>query len=96
MGSSFVIEWDDDKNRRLQAERGVSFEDVLEAIESGRILADEAHPNAESYGQQRILVVEIGGYACVVPYVQTGNRRFLKTIYRSHVYQKRYLSLRRL
>jgi uncharacterized DUF497 family protein len=95
MGSSFVIEWDDDKNRRLQAERGVSFEDVLEAIESGRILADEAHPNAESYGHQRILVVEIGGYACVVPYVQTGNRRLLKTIYRSRVYQKNYLSFRR-
>jgi hypothetical protein len=31
-------------------------------------------------GHQRILVVEIDGYACVVPYVQEGNKRFLKTI----------------
>jgi len=36
-------------------------------------------------------VVEIGGYACVVPYVRNGNQRFLKTIYRSRVYQKKYL-----
>jgi hypothetical protein len=35
--------------------------------------------------------VEISGYACVVPYVQEGNRRFLKTIYRSRIYQKKYL-----
>jgi uncharacterized DUF497 family protein len=84
------IEWDDDKNRRLQPERGIGFEDVLEAIESGRILADEAHPNPESYGHQRILIVEIDGYAGVVPYVQQGNKRFLQTIYRSRVYQKKY------
>jgi len=63
----------------------------LEAIASGRILADEAHPNPSRYGHQRILVVEIGGYACVVPYVWNGNQRFLKTIYRSRVYQKKYL-----
>ena len=53
-------------------------------------LPDEAH-HPSRYGHQRILVVEIGGYACVVPYVRTGNQRFLKTIYRSRVYQKKYL-----
>ena len=95
MAAPGVIEWDDDKNRRLQSERGIGFEDVLEAIESGRVLADEAHPNPESYGHQRILVVEIDGYACVVPYVQHGNKRFLKTIYRSRVYQKKDLGPRR-
>jgi hypothetical protein len=63
----------------------------LEAIASGSILADEAHPNPSRYGHQRILVVEISGYACVVPYVRTGNQWFLKTIYRSRVYQKKYL-----
>ena len=90
-----VIEWDDDKNRRLLAERGIGFEDVVEAIEGGRMLADEAHPRPQSYGHQRILVVEIGGYACVVPYVQVANRRFLKPIDRSRVYQKKYLSSQR-
>jgi uncharacterized DUF497 family protein len=85
------IEWDEEKNQRLLDERGIGFEDVLEAIESGRILADEAHPNPSRYGHQRLLIVEISGYACVVPYVQEGNRRFLKTIYRSRIYQKKYL-----
>lgn len=91
MNESARIEWDEEKNRRLLDERGIGFKDVLEAIESGRILADEVHPNPSRYGHQRILVVEISGYACVVPYVRKGNQRFLKTIYRSRVYQKKYL-----
>lgn len=91
MNESAGIEWDEEKNQRLLDDRGIGFEHVLEAIESGRILADEAHPNPSRYGHQRILVVEISGYACVVPYVRKGNQWFLKTIYRSRVYQKKYL-----
>ena len=73
MNESTGIEWDEEKNQRLLDERGIGFHDALEAIASGRILADEAHPNPSRYGHQRILVVEIGGYACVVPYVRTGH-----------------------
>nr|VFJ73589.1 MAG: hypothetical protein BECKFW1821C_GA0114237_10538 [Candidatus Kentron sp. FW] len=91
MNDGLVIEWDEKKNDVLLRERRICFQDVLEAIEDGRILEDSRHPNREKYHHQRILVVEIGGYACAVPYVRQGNRLFLKTIYRSRTHQKRYL-----
>ena len=61
----------------------MSFEDVESAIESGAIIGDFPHPNQERYPDQRVLVVEIDEYACIVPYIQEGNVRFLKTVYRS-------------
>ena len=77
------LEWSPEKNEVLKKERGLSFEDVETAIESGEIIGDFPHPNQERYPNQRVLVVEIDGYACVVPYIREGNVRYLKTIYRS-------------
>ena len=85
------IEWDSDKNASLLQERDICFEDVLLAIERGQLLADIQHPNQINYPHQRILVVEIEGYACVVPYVEDDEKLFLKTVYRSRIYQKKYL-----
>ena len=84
------ISWSEEKNRRLKAVRGLAFEDVVAAVENGRVLADIRHPNAER-GHQRILVVSIGGYACGVPYVRDGKNVFLKTIYRNRVFQRTYV-----
>jgi len=50
------ITWSEIKNAELENLRGLSFEMVLAAIDDGRILADEQHPNLENYGHQRILV----------------------------------------
>lgn len=77
-----VIEWDEDKNRVLKKERGLSFEQVEEAIEAGRVLDDVAHP-AEQFHHQRILIVEIERYPVMVPYVQEGDKLFLKTMFRN-------------
>ena len=86
------IEWDDAKNSILLNQRSVCFEDVLGAIEDGRVLGDEPHPTQTDYPRQRVLIVEIGGYVCVVPYVENETAVFFKTIYRSRVYTKKYLS----
>ncbi len=86
------IDWNEDKNILLLRERDLCFEDVVLAIEAGKVLADEAHPNQVDYAHQRVLVVEIAGYACVVPYVEDDEKLFLKTIYRSRVYQQKYLA----
>ncbi|HQF30859.1 MAG TPA: BrnT family toxin [Hyphomicrobiales bacterium] len=86
-----VILWDEEKNRRLIEERGLSFEAVEAALEDGRALDDRPHPNQEKYRNQRILVVEIDGYACVVPYVDNPDSWFLKTIYPSRKAQRIYL-----
>jgi uncharacterized DUF497 family protein len=76
-------EWDEAKTADLKRARGVSFEDVVEAMESGLVLADELHPSSARCPGQRVLVVQIAGYAHVVPYVPGDGRIFLKTIYPS-------------
>jgi uncharacterized DUF497 family protein len=40
-----------EKNQILIAERGISFEDVLFAIQSGDLLDDVAHPNSDKYSR---------------------------------------------
>ena len=77
------LEWSTGKNEVLKRERGLSFEDVETAVEHGDFIGDFPHPNQERYRNQRVLIVEIDNYACVVPYIKKGNVRFLKTIYRS-------------
>jgi hypothetical protein len=74
------ILWDTDKNALLLRERKACFEDVLLALERGALLDRLDHPNQERYPGQRILVVEINEYAYLVPYVETDEYLFLKTI----------------
>ena len=52
--------WSAEKNDLLKAERGLSFESIVVAIESGALLDILAHPNPEKYPRQRILVVAQG------------------------------------
>ena len=77
------LEWSEQKNAWLRRERGLSFEAVESAIESGGFLDDVPHPNQGKFPGQRMLVVRIGEQVCIVPYVDDGTRRFLKTIYPS-------------
>jgi len=86
------FEWDDIKNQKLLAERGLSFEMVVLALNDGRLLDDMTHPNTEKFAHQKIMVVEIDGYACGVPYIENADHLFLKTIYHSRAFQKKYLT----
>jgi hypothetical protein len=72
--------WSSAKNEVLQVQRGVSFEAVVVAIESGDLLDIVEHPNQARYPGQRILVVLISGYIHLVPYVEADDHLFLKTI----------------
>ncbi|QIX55652.1 toxin [Piscirickettsia salmonis] len=75
------IEWSEEKNKKLKAERGFSFEDVVAAISLGKLLDNRAHPNPE-YQHQNIAVVNIEGYAVMVPYVtkEDGTLFFLNSL----------------
>lgn len=75
-----MYEWSAEKDRLLQEERGVGFEDVVIAIDSGGLLAVKEHPNKERYPNQMLYVVRMKGYAYLVPFVREGERIFLKTI----------------
>lgn len=72
--------WATDKNAELFAERGVSFEQVVVAIEAGGLVDVVAHPNPSKYPNQRIMVVAWDGYGYLVPFVEAADHYFLKTI----------------
>lgn len=85
------FDWDEVKNDKLKAEREVSFEDVLIAINAGKLLDDVKHQNPKRYLAQRVLIVEIDDYAYLIPYVQDEAKIFLKTIIPSRKATKKYL-----
>jgi hypothetical protein len=47
-----IITWNAEKNARLKADRGISFEDVLFHILAGDVLDTVDHPNQQRYPGQ--------------------------------------------
>ncbi len=86
------VNWNSERNIRLKAERGVSFEEVLSAMSHGGLLDVQDHPNTGQYPNQRMLVVRIRGYAYLVPFVETETEVFLKTIIPSRKATRNYLT----
>jgi len=72
-------------------ERNVYFEQVVFCIENGILLDVIEHPNPDKYNKQKLYVVEIDNYAYIVPFVDQGDKRFLKTVFPSRKYTKIYL-----
>ena len=72
--------WSPEKNRLLQKTRGISFEEIIFHVEKGDVLDILEHPNQEKYSGQRIMVVNVEGYAYLVPFVEDDPEVFLKTI----------------
>jgi hypothetical protein len=58
----------------------VSFEQALKAISGDHLLDVIEHPNQERYLSQRIFVVKMNQYVYLVPFVETDQEIFLKTI----------------
>lgn len=85
--------WPPEKNDVLRQERGLTFEEVTVAIEAGRLLDVLAHPNPRKYPRQKVLVVDIASYACLVPFVEEDDHFFLKTIIPSRKATRDYISM---
>ena len=83
--------WNGEKNEILKSERGVSFEEAVFHIERGDLLDILEHPNQERYPGQRIFVVNFGGYAYLVPFVESESEAFLKTVIPSRKATDRYI-----
>ena len=86
--------WSSGKNETLKAERGVSFEEAVFHIDQGHLLDIMEHPNQRRYPGQRIFVVDIGGYAYLVPFVESESEIFLKTVIPSRKATETYLRRR--
>lgn len=83
--------WDDAKNVRLRAERGIGFEEIVFHVERGDLLDILDHPHPERYAGQRTLVVRRDDYAYLVPFVEDEHQVFLKTIIPSRKATRQYL-----
>jgi uncharacterized DUF497 family protein len=85
------FDWNDEKDEELRKNRGISFEDIVIHIENGNIIDVIEHPDKERYPNQKIVILDIDGYAYMVPYVTSGKTKFLKTIIPSRKATKKYL-----
>ncbi len=87
-----TIRYSLEKNELLKAERYISFEDIILALESGCLLDDIEHPNRAKYPNQNIFIilVQIKNYVYLVPYVEDEKSIFLKTIIPSRKMNKKY------
>jgi uncharacterized DUF497 family protein len=89
---AFSIRFNEEKNQLLKATRGISFEEIRDAIEAGDLLADIAHPS-QKYSHQRMYAVRIKQYVYAIPYVKDvkNGEVFLKTAYPSRSLTRDYL-----
>ncbi|ALO46702.1 toxin [Pseudohongiella spirulinae] len=86
-----IFSWDNEKNKWLIAERGVSFERIVFLIENNALIDLVRHPNSDKYPSQRMFIVEIDNYAWLVPFVESDHEIFLKTAIPSRKATKKYL-----
>lgn len=85
------IRWSPEKNLELMQTRGISFEEILSSIDQGGLLMTLEHPNPGKYPNQRIWVVKLREYAHLVPFVESEEEIFLKTIMPSRKATKQFL-----
>ena len=84
-------DWNDEKNDWLRQERDVTFEDIVFHLSQGGLRDTIEHPNQNQYPGQRIFIVNVEGYAYLVPFVENDEMVFLKTIIPSRKMTKQYL-----
>lgn len=85
-------DWNEGKNILLKSNRKIGFEDVIVAINEGRLLDKINHPNQEKYPGQKIFVIEIRDYVYLVPFVEDEEKVFLKTMIPSRKATRKYLT----
>jgi hypothetical protein len=75
----------------LKAERHISFEEIVLAIEADGLRDILKHPNPMKYARQFVFIVAVGEYAYLVPFVEEEDHYFLKTIIPSRKATRDYL-----
>ena len=84
-------DWDEEKNELLKQIRGVSFEQVVLAIEIGDLVDRVKHLNLARYPNQKVFLVKIEDYIYSVPYIEDNEKIFLKTIIPNSKATNKYL-----
>jgi hypothetical protein len=82
--------WDIEKNEKLKSERGVSFDEMLIAINNGYIIDIIEHPNNDKYPNQKLYIIKYNNYVYIVPIELTKSGLLMKTIFKSRKFNKIY------
>ena len=83
--------WNHEKNEALKIQRGISFEEIVLAIEADGLLDELRHTNPDKYPNQSILVIALEAYVYLAPYVEEPDYYFLKTVIPSKKATRDYL-----
>lgn len=87
-----IYDFSAEKNKQLIKERGISFEEIIAALDNDKLLDILEHPNIEKYPDQKIYVVDINDYVYLVPFVRKDKQEvFLRTVFPSRKLTKVYL-----
>ena len=88
----YSINFNEEKNQLLKESRKVCFDDVIDAVERGKLVGNIKHFNQRLYPSQFLFLVDIDTYIYVVPYVvdKKNETLHLKTVYPSRKYTKLY------
>jgi len=86
-----IFDWSDEKNAILKKERDLAFEEIVFHITHHDLLDIIQHPNQEKYPNQKMFVVNVENYVCLVPFVENDEIIFLKTIFPSRKMIQKYL-----
>ncbi|MDP3995013.1 MAG: toxin [bacterium] len=89
------FDWNKDKNQQLKIRHGICFDDIMPILKKQENILDVIpHPNQEKYPNQKMVIVEVLGYAYLVPCVKNDEKIFLKTIIPSRKATKKYITRR--
>lgn len=83
--------WNHDKNEELKTGRGISFEEIVLAVEADGLLDIVRHPNVGKYPKQLVFIVALDGYVYLVPFIEDADYYFLKTVIPSRKATRDYL-----
>jgi uncharacterized DUF497 family protein len=82
------IIWDEDKNDKLNADRGISLDEIATLILQKQYIDIVKHPKPSG---QWMFIVPINAYIHVVPFVLDSNGNIvLKTAFPSRKFHKRF------
>ena len=68
-----LVRFDKEKDRLLRIKRKIGFLEIIDAIESDKVLKSVSNPNKKKFPNQKMMLISIKRYVYVVPYVENEN-----------------------
>src|SRR5688500_16348053 len=79
------------KNKKLIVERGIRFEEIIAAIDEGRVLDIVVRHNEDKYASQKMYIADVGDYVYLVRFIEEDDGKIiLKTVIPSRKAKKQY------